>query len=279
MLAAAHLARSTYYDECKRMDQSDKYAPVKVEIQKVFQEHRGRYGYRRITAELRNRGIVCNHKVVSRLMKELGLVCRVRMKKYHSYRGEAGRIAPNLLERNFVASRPNEKMVTDITEFHLFGQKLYLSVLLDLYDRKIVSYTVSDRPVLKMVTDMERVGDQAADIAEIVVQMNEKLPDQFLHICKMGTVAMKMVTDSVNAYVDMKLDLAREVIKSDDEVDELFLKVRGEILDAIREDSSRGEELLDLFMITKYYERIGDHATNIAEWVEYAITGERSAEN
>ena len=154
MLAAAHLARSTYYDECKRMDQSDKYAPVKVEIQKVFQEHRGRYGYRRITAELRNRGIVCNHKVVSRLMKELGLVCRVRMKKYRSYRGETGRIAPNLLERNFAASRPNEKMVTDITEFHLFGQKLYLSVLLDLYDRKIVSYTVSDRPVLKMVTDM-----------------------------------------------------------------------------------------------------------------------------
>ena len=132
---------------------------------------------------------------------------------------------------------------------------------------------------LKMVTDMERVGDQAADIAEIVVQMNEKLPDKFLHICKMGTVAMKMVTDSVNAYVDLKLDLARDVIHSDDEVDELFLKVRGEILGAIREDSSRGEGLLDLFMITKYYERIGDHATNIAEWVEYAITGERSAEN
>lgn len=132
---------------------------------------------------------------------------------------------------------------------------------------------------LKMVTDMERVGDQAADIAEIVVQMNEKLPDKFLHICKMATVAMKMVTDSVNAYVDMNLELARKVIQSDDEVDELFLKVRGEILDTIREDSNRGEELLDLFMITKYYERIGDHATNIAEWVEYAITGERSEEN
>ncbi len=132
---------------------------------------------------------------------------------------------------------------------------------------------------LKMVTDMERVGDQAADIAEIVVQMNEKLPDKFLHICKMGTLAMKMVTDSVNAYVDLDLKLAGEVIHSDDEVDELFLKVRGEILDAIREDSSKEEELLDLFMITKYYERIGDHATNIAEWVEYAMTGERSEEN
>ena len=111
------------------------------------------------------------------------------------------------------------------------------------------------------------------------MQMNEKLPDQFLHICKMGTVAMKMVTDSVNAYVDLNLELAREVIESDDEVDELFVKVRGEIQNAIQEDGSRGEELLDLFMITKYYERIGDHATNIAEWVEYAITGERSEDN
>ena len=132
---------------------------------------------------------------------------------------------------------------------------------------------------LKMVTDMERIGDQAADIADIVIDMNEKLPDQFLHICKMGVAAMKMVTDSVNAYVDGDLELARQVIRDDDIVDGLFLKVRGEILDAIRDGSSKGEEVLDLFMITKYYERIGDHATNIAEWVEYSITGERSNEN
>ena len=132
---------------------------------------------------------------------------------------------------------------------------------------------------LKMVTDMERIGDQAADIAENVLQMNEKLPEKFLHICKMAAAAMKMVTDSVNAYVDRDLELARRVIQNDDKVDELFLKVRGEILDAIHEDKSRGEEILDLFMIIKYYERIGDHATNIAEWVEYSITGVRSEEN
>lgn len=132
---------------------------------------------------------------------------------------------------------------------------------------------------LKMVTDMERIGDQAADIAENVLQMNEKLPEKFLHICKMAAAAMKMVTDSVNAYVDRDLDLARKVIQSDDVVDGLFLKVRGEILDAIREDKNSGEEILDLFMIIKYYERIGDHATNIAEWVEYSITGVRSEEN
>ena len=147
------------------MKKGDKYASVKREIQAIFKEHRGRYGYRRITAELenrkihwelKNRSIHCNHKVVSRLMKELGLACRVRMKKYRSYKGEVGRIAPNLLDRNFAAERPNEKMVTDITEFHLFGQKLYLSILLDLYSRDIVSYTISDRPVLKMVTSMRK---------------------------------------------------------------------------------------------------------------------------
>ena len=88
-----------------------------------------------------------------------------------------------------------------------------------------------------------------------------------------------MVTDSVTAYVDEDLELARQVIRDDDIVDGLFLKVRGEILDAIRDGGSKGEEVLDLFMITKYYERIGDHATNIAEWVEYSITGERSNEN
>lgn len=132
---------------------------------------------------------------------------------------------------------------------------------------------------LKMITDMERVGDQAADIAEIVLAMNHKLPDEFLHICKMGVAAMKMVTDSVDAYVDQNLSLAREVIASDDVVDDLFLKVRGEILEAIRQDHTIGEDILDLFMITKYYERIGDHATNIAEWVEYAMTGTKSHEN
>ena len=87
-------------------------------------------------------------------MKELGLVCRVRMKKYHSYKGEVGRIAPNLMERNFEAEKPNQKWVTDVTEFSLFGQKLYLSPILDLCSRDIVSYTISDRPVLSMVTDM-----------------------------------------------------------------------------------------------------------------------------
>ena len=104
--------------------------------------------------ELHNRGIPLNHKTVQRLMKELGLVCRVRMKKYRSYKGEVGKSAPNLLKRDFSTTAPNQKWVTDVTEFSLFGQKLYLSPILDLHSSDLVSYVISERPVLSMVMDM-----------------------------------------------------------------------------------------------------------------------------
>lgn len=136
------------------MAKADKYSDAKETISAIYHEHKGRYGYRRITSELRHRGFSLNHKTVQRLMKELGLLCRVRMKKYRSYRGEVGKIASNLLQRNFEAEKPNQKWVTDVTEFSLFGQKLYLSPILDLCSRDIVSYSISDRPVLSMVTEM-----------------------------------------------------------------------------------------------------------------------------
>ena len=136
------------------MKQVDKYASVKEEITAIYHENKGRYGYRRITAVLHDRGFSVNHKTVQRLMKELGLVCRVRMKKYRSYKGEVGKIAPNLLNRDFHADKPNQKWVTDVTEFSLFGEKLYLSPILDLHSSDLISYTISDRPVLRMVTTM-----------------------------------------------------------------------------------------------------------------------------
>ena len=136
------------------MQKADKYASVKEEITAIYHENKSRYGYRRITAELRNRKLPLNHKTVQRLMKELGLVCRVRTKKYRSYKGEVGKIAPNLLNRDFHADRPNQKWVTDVTEFSLFGEKLYLSPILDLHSSDLVCYTISDRPVLSMVTSM-----------------------------------------------------------------------------------------------------------------------------
>ena len=133
LVKLAGIPRSTYYDLVKRMNRPDPDADLKAEIKAIYEEHEGRYGYRRIRDELANRGQKVNHKKVQRIMKELGLKCVVRMKKYKSYKGNVGKIAPNILDRNFKADAPNEKWVTDITEFKLFGEKLYLSPVLDLF--------------------------------------------------------------------------------------------------------------------------------------------------
>lgn len=150
----ANLSRATYYYHFKKLITPDKYAEIKHQIQEIYADNRKRVGYRRITLELNNKGITINHKTVLRLMKQLGLFCRVRMKKYRSYRGDVGKVAPNILERNFKADKPNQKWVTDITEFSLFGQKLYLSPILDLYSQDIVSYGISKRPNFSLVTEM-----------------------------------------------------------------------------------------------------------------------------
>jgi transposase InsO family protein len=107
-----------------------------------------------VTLDLRERGTIANHKLVMKLMKQEQLTCQVRMKKYRSYRGEIGKIAPDLIQRNFSATAPNQKWTTDITEFSLFGSKLYLSPILDMFNSEVVDFTISDRPFLKQVTDM-----------------------------------------------------------------------------------------------------------------------------
>jgi transposase InsO family protein len=127
---------------------------IKEEIIAIYYENQGRYGYRRITMELHNRGYDINHKTVQRLMKDLNIKCMVRIKKYRSYKGEVGKIAPNLIQRDFKATAPNQKWTTDVTEFSLFGTKLYLSPILDMYNSEIISYNLSERPVLGQVMDM-----------------------------------------------------------------------------------------------------------------------------
>ena len=154
MLDVAGLPRSTYYYYTKKQKEPDKHAELKEEICAIVTENKGRYGYRRVTQELRNRGLHYNHKLVMKLMRQMGLSSKVRMKKYRSYKGEVGKVAPNLLERDFYAEKPNQKWVTDVTEFSLFGEKMYLSPILDLCSENLVSYTISDRPVLSMVTSM-----------------------------------------------------------------------------------------------------------------------------
>ena len=126
---------------------------------------------------------------------------------------------------------------------------------------------------LRMISDMERIGDQASDIVENARYIQGDTYESNLHIRDMAEATMKMVTDSIDSFVKRDLELARKTMKEDDVVDELFNKVKTELIGLIGEDSSKGEMCLDLLMIAKYFERIGDHATNIAEWVEYSITG------
>jgi putative transposase len=147
------MARSSFYYYAKQ-DSKDKYTEVKAKIERIYHKHKGRLGYRRITIVLRQSGLVINHKTVLRLMGELKLKSLIRRKKYKSYKGEQGKIAPNILDRSFKAKRPNQKWTTDVTEFNVLGKKLYLSPVLDLYNQEIVCYELSERPDFKSVMNM-----------------------------------------------------------------------------------------------------------------------------
>jgi putative transposase len=154
LLDLTKMARSSFYYHRKQITLPDKYQEIKVLIKTIYLRHKGRYGYRRITDELQNKGIIINHKTVLRLMKTLGLKSVIRVKKYRSYKGQQGKIAPNILERNFKAAAPNQKWATDITEFNVSGNKLYLSPIIDLFNQEIVSYELSERPVFNQVVMM-----------------------------------------------------------------------------------------------------------------------------
>ncbi|MFM0335568.1 IS3 family transposase [Paraburkholderia fungorum] len=154
LLKAAGLARSTFYYQLSVPDAGERHKDLKTRIKTVYERHKGRYGYRRITAAIRQAGQSVNHKTVQRLMGQLKLKSLVRAKKYRSWRGEVGRIAPNLLNREFSAQQPNQKWVTDVTEFNVLGQKLYLSPVMDLYNGEIVAYQMNTRPVFDLVSGM-----------------------------------------------------------------------------------------------------------------------------
>ncbi|WP_125411109.1 IS3 family transposase [Streptococcus mitis] len=157
LLETAHLARSTYYYQLKQLEGLDKDKEFKDEIQCLYNEHKGNYGYRRMTLELKNRGYSVNHKKVQRLMKVLGLSARIRRKrKYSSYQGEIGKKADNLIQRQFEATKPMEKCYTDVTEFAIPNstQKLYLSPVLDGFNSEIIAFNLSCSPNLEQVKTM-----------------------------------------------------------------------------------------------------------------------------
>lgn len=148
------MARSTYFYHRQSSGCSDKYADVKQQIKAIYHQHKGCYGYRRITLALRHLGYLLNHKCVLRLMQMMGLKSRIRLTKYRSYRGEVGKVADNLLQRQFNAVEPNQKWVTDVTEFNVRGEKLYLSPIMDLFNGEIIAYQTQRRPTFSLVKQM-----------------------------------------------------------------------------------------------------------------------------
>ena len=131
---------------------------------------------------------------------------------------------------------------------------------------------------LKMITDMERIGDQAEDIAEIITFLGGRTGDECGEIRKMAEATIRMVTDSIDAYVKQDLGLAKAVSEHDDVVDKCFDSIKSNLIEMIAENTEDGEYAIDLLMIAKYFERIGDHAVNIAEWVEFSVTGVHKGE-
>ena len=154
LLELRQMARSTFYYHLRQSKKEDKYKEEKEMRSTIFHKHKGRYGYRRITLELRNGSCLINHKTVKKLMDELGLKSEVRKVKYHSYKGEVGKTAPNVIDRNFVAERPYQKLATDVTQMTVGGHKIYLSPILDMCDGEILSYTIAEAPNLEMVVSM-----------------------------------------------------------------------------------------------------------------------------
>lgn len=197
LLQVAKLSRSTFYYHVKSLNAVDRYAAIKSRISEIYARHKGRYGYRRITMALRQAGELINHKTVQKLMRALSLKSLVRPKKYRSYRGQSHHIAPNVLERDFKASQANQKWVTDVTEFKVRGEKLYLSALMDLYNGEIVAYETSRRPVFNLVRAMLKKALARLDPADRpVLHSDQGWHYQQPNYC--GMLADRSITQSMS---------------------------------------------------------------------------------
>jgi phosphate transport system regulatory protein PhoU len=178
-----------------------------------------------------------------------------------------------LVEQNVLLAKEAIDCDNEINEMEKNIESQCLKLI--LHQQPIASDLRLISTALKMITDMERIGDHATDISEITLILSEAVYIKKLeHIPQMAQATMKMVSDSIDAYVNKDLELANAVIEYDDIVDDLFSTVKEDLIALIHADVKNGEQAMDLLMIAKYFERIGDHAVNIAEWVIFSITGE-----
>lgn len=174
LLSCLKMARSSFYYYSKQCGIADKYLETKAVIQSLYHKHKGRLGYRRITLLLRQHGQTINHKTVLRLMQMLKLKSLIRVKKYKSYKGDQGKIAPNVLNRAFKAEHPNQKWATDVTEFNVSGQKLYLSPVIDLYNQEIVSYELSESPSFRsVITMLDKAFKKVSNLQSLLLHSDQ----------------------------------------------------------------------------------------------------------
>jgi len=168
------MARSVFYYHRKRLNADDKYKFEKEEIIRICHLHKGRYGYRRVTAEMKNLGYHINHKTVQGLMGTLNLQCNVRKVRYRSYKGEVGKIAPNVIKRDFKADSPNQKWATDVTQMNIKGEKIYLSPIVDMFNGEVVSYSISKSPNMKMIEEMlSKAFDKVKDTKGLIFHSDQ----------------------------------------------------------------------------------------------------------
>ena len=203
-------------------------------------------------------------KQLSRLNKELiemGALCELAIKT----------VSEALANRDYALAETLTAIDEEIDQKERDIESLSLKLL--LRQQPVAGDLRQISAALKMITDLERIGDQAEDIAEIIVHLADKDDDLEAELSGMANATMKMVTDSVDAYVKRDTELARAVMAADDVVDNYFSSIKKDLINAIAADPDAGEYALDLLMIAKYYERIGDHAVNVAEWVVFSITG------
>jgi phosphate transport system protein len=205
-------------------------------------------------------------KLLNKKMIEMGSLCEELI----------ALVAKALLEGNAEDARKAQSHGKEIDRMEREIESVCLKLLLQQQpvarDLRVIS------AALKMITDMERIGDQAEDIAEIIPFLNGKTGKELSDFCPMAKATCEMVTDSIDAYVKQDLELAKSVCEHDDIVDNSFKRVKNTLIEMISQNKADGEYAVDLLMIAKYFERIGDHATNIAEWVEFSITGVHKGE-
>lgn len=207
-----------------------------------------------------------------------------QLEELHTLLIEMGALCEQVIERTYVVLMAEDRdaaseiirkdEIIDMKEREI--ESLCLKILLQ--QQPVASDLRRVSAALKMITDMERIGDQASDIAEIIKTTDLKAPVKEIKLNEMAKATMQMVTESIDSFVKQDLDIAQKVIADDDIVDQLFLDVRSHLANGMVDDVATREQMLDLLMIAKYYERIGDHATNIAEWVEFSILGQHRGE-